>query len=168
VFEVIDDPQALAVVLEMAVLGHLLGQRAFAGVAKGRVAQVVGQGDRLGEVLVGPQRPGQRAGHLGHLQRVGQPRAEVVLLVRHEDLGLVVQPAERRAVDHPVAVALEARPVGVLLLRVRPRATVPLAGGLRAEPGALVLEEGVVHKDCQSQIANCKLKERNRRPFRAR
>jgi len=38
---------------------------------------------------------------------VGQAAAEVVALERGDDLGLVLQPAERGGVDDAVAVALE-------------------------------------------------------------
>jgi Holliday junction resolvasome RuvABC endonuclease subunit len=41
---------------------------------------------------------------------VGQAGAEQVALVVHEDLGLVFEPAEGRAMDDAVAVALELAP----------------------------------------------------------
>ena len=41
-----------------------LVERPFSGVAKGRVAQVMGQADGLGQVFVQPQRPGNGAGDL--------------------------------------------------------------------------------------------------------
>ena len=64
-----------------------------------------------------PSARGERAGDLRHLQRVGQAGAEVVALVGHEDLGLLLQPPERRAVDDPVAVAGEGRAGAALGLR---------------------------------------------------
>ena len=70
-----------------------------------------------------PQRTGDRAGDLRRLERVGEPRAVVVALGRHEDLGLVLEPPERLRVHDPVAVALERRPqpaVGLLAARARP------------------------------------------------
>ncbi len=88
---------------------HLHLQLVLAGVAERRMAEVVGQRDGLGEVGVEAQRRGQRAGDLRHLQRVGQAGAEVVALVGHEDLGLLLQPAEGRGVDDAVAVAGERR-----------------------------------------------------------
>ena len=77
--------------------------------AEGRVAQVVGQGNRLGQVLVEPQRPGDGAADGGHFNRVGQPGTEVVARAVEEHLRLVFQAAEGARVDDPRAVALETR-----------------------------------------------------------
>ena len=82
-------------------------QLLLAGVAERRMAEVVGQRDGLGEVGVEAERLGDRAGDLGHLQRMGQPGAEVIALVGDEDLGLFLQPTEGRGVDDAVAVAGE-------------------------------------------------------------
>ena len=68
----------------------------------------------LRQLLVQAQGPGHRAPDLRPLQAVGEARAVVVALVVHEDLGLVLEPAEGRAVDDAVAVALEARAQRVL------------------------------------------------------
>ena len=73
--------------------------------AERRVAEIVGERQRLGQVLVEPQRAGDRAGDLRHLEGMGQARAEMVALVIDEDLGLVLQPAEGGRVDDAVAVA---------------------------------------------------------------
>ena len=48
----IDDSQRLQVVLEAAELAHALVERVLAGMAERRVAEVVGEADRLDEVLV--------------------------------------------------------------------------------------------------------------------
>ena len=78
-------------------------------VAERCVAEVVAERDRLGQVLVQPQRAGDRARDLDDVQRVGEPDPVVVALRREEHLRLVLQPAERLGVHDPVAVALEAR-----------------------------------------------------------
>ena len=70
--------------------------------AERRVAEVVGERERLGQVLVEPERARQRPGDLGHFQGVGQPGAVVVALVEHEDLGLVLEPAEGGRMDDAV------------------------------------------------------------------
>ena len=101
------DAQRLGVVVEAAERRHAVVERVLAGMAEGRVAEVVRQRQRLGQVLVEPQRAGQRAGDLRHLDRVGQPRAVVVALVVDEDLRLVLQAAEGGGMDDAVAVALE-------------------------------------------------------------
>ena len=95
--------------VEAAEGPHQLVELALAGMAEGRVAEVMGQRQRLGQVLVEAQRPGDRAGDLRHLDRVGEPRAVVIALVIDEDLGLVLQPPEGLAMDDPVAVAGEGR-----------------------------------------------------------
>ena len=54
-----DDAQSVAVVVEAAVLGHAGVERVLAGMAEGRMAKVVAERDRFGEVVVEPQAPGQ-------------------------------------------------------------------------------------------------------------
>ena len=102
---------------------HLVVQHALAGVAEGRVAEVVGERDGFGEILVEPQRAGDRAGHLADFERVGQPGAEMLAVVAEEDLGLVLEAAERGGMDDAVAVALElrARRAGAGRQTARPR-----------------------------------------------
>jgi len=99
--------EGLDVVVKAAERLHPLFQLVLARMAERRVAEVVGQGHRLGEVRVQPHGRGDGAGDLRHLQRVGQPGAVVVALVGHENLGLFLQPPERRSVDDAVAVAGE-------------------------------------------------------------
>ena len=119
-FQPVHHPQALFIVLEAA--GAQGVQRPLPCVAERGVAQVVGQGHRLGQVLVEAQGPGDGPGDLGHLQRMGQPGAVEVPLRREKDLGLLLQPPERLAVDDPVPVPLVDRPEGVLGLGARPAA----------------------------------------------
>ena len=118
VLQRIDDAQALQVVLEAAMRGHAVVQRVLSGVAEGRVAQVVRQRDRLDQVLVQAQRPGDRTGELRHFERVREPRTEQVALVVQEDLRLVDQPTEGRGMDDAVAVALKVVAGGRGRLRV--------------------------------------------------
>ena len=77
-----DDAQRLGIVVEAAPWLHLVVERVLAGMAERRVAEIVDQRDRLGEILVAAQRARQGARDLRHLDRVGQPRAVVVALVR--------------------------------------------------------------------------------------
>ena len=72
-----------------------------------RVAEVVAQADRLGEVLVEAQGARHVARDAARLERVGQPGAVVVALGRDEHLGLVLEAPEGLGVHDPVAVALE-------------------------------------------------------------
>ena len=54
--------------------------------------------------------------HLGHLEGVGQAGA-LVISGMDDDLGLACQSPERRRVDDPVPIPLEAGPLGIRLLR---------------------------------------------------
>jgi hypothetical protein len=111
-------------VIEAAELGEARIERTLAGVAKRRVAEIVAERRALGEVLVEANRAGERACNLGHFQSVGQPGAEMIPFVKHEDLGLVGETAERGGVDNAVAIASKRAACG--------------AGGLRIEPAAAV------------------------------
>ena len=117
--EHLDHPQRVLVVLEAdpAALAQRRVESRLAGVAEGRVAEVVAEPDRLGQVLVEAERAGHRAGDPAGLERVRQPGPVVVAFGGDEDLGLVLEPAEGLGVDDPVAVALKRRPqraVGLL------------------------------------------------------
>ena len=81
-------PQALLIVLEAAGIDQI--ERPLAGVAEGRVAQIVPQADGLSQILVEAQRTRHGAGQTRDLQRMGQARAVVVALRLEEDLGLVL------------------------------------------------------------------------------
>ena len=93
--------------VEAAEVGEAGIERALAGMAERRMAEVVGERQRFREILVEAERAGQGAGDLGHFQRVGQPGAVMVALVEHEDLRLVLEPAERGRMDDPVGIAPE-------------------------------------------------------------
>src|ERR1044072_1307625 len=71
------------------------------------VAKVMGERQRLGEVLVQPERARQRPGDLGHFQGVAEARAVVVALMEHENLGLVLETAKGGRVDDPVGIPPE-------------------------------------------------------------
>ena len=97
----------MAVVVEPAVVGHAGVERVLAGVAERGVAEIVAERDRLGEVVVEPERAGERAGDLRDLDRMGEAGAEMVALVMDEHLGLVGEAAEGGRMDDAVPVALE-------------------------------------------------------------
>ena len=84
-------------------------QRILAAMAERRVAEVVGQAQRLGQILVEAQRPGHGPADLRDFDRMGQPDPEMVAVGRDEHLRLVAQAAEGDRMDDPVAVALEER-----------------------------------------------------------
>ncbi len=108
----------MLVVLEAgaAALAHGGVEGLLAGVAERWVAEIVADPDRLGQVLVQPQRPRHGAGDPAGLQGMGEAGAVMVALRRDEDLRLVLEAAERLGVDDAVAVALERRPQGAVRL----------------------------------------------------
>ncbi len=87
--------------------------------AERRMAEIVGERQRLGQVLVEAERARQRARDLRHFERVGEPRAVVIALVEDEDLRLVLEPAEGGRMDDAVAVAPEGVRVGARRLGVQ-------------------------------------------------
>jgi len=68
-------------VIEPALSGEQLRERVFAGVAERRMADVVAEGERLDEVFVEGEGPGERAGDARDFERVGEPAAVVVALL---------------------------------------------------------------------------------------
>jgi len=62
------------------------GERILGGVAPGPVTTVVSECDRFSERHVQPERPTDRSGDLGDLERMGQSSA-LVIVGKHEDLG---------------------------------------------------------------------------------
>ena len=91
-------------------------ERLLARVAERRMAHVVAEPDRLGEVFVQPQRPGDAACDPGRLERVRHAGAEVVAGRVDEDLRLALQPAERLRVEDSVAVSLKGRAQSTFVL----------------------------------------------------
>ena len=127
--QAVHHPQGLLIVAEAPL--HHPAQRPLSGVAKGGVAQIVGQGGGLGEVLVQPQRPGHAPGNSRHLQGVGHTGAVVVPLRLEEYLGLVHQPPKGLGVHHPVHIPLKTGAHGTGRDVHRP----PFGLGSQAGPG---------------------------------
>ena len=97
----------MGVVVEPAGVGERRGQRVLAGMAERRMAEVVGEAQRLGQILVEAERAGDGPADLRDFEAVGQADPEMVAVGSDEHLGLVAQAAEGDRVDDPVAVALE-------------------------------------------------------------
>ena len=111
-------------------------ERALARMAERRMAEIMRQRQRLGQVLVDAKRAGDGAGDLRHFEAMGQPRAVMIALVIDEHLGLVVQPAEGRGMEDAVAVARERRAGSGSAARVKPPAARPRIDGIRRQPRA--------------------------------
>jgi hypothetical protein len=106
--EVFADAQSVEVVVEAeAVLLQALVEGALAGMAEGRVADVVDEGEGLGEVFVQSEGGCDVAGDLYDFDGVSEAAAEVVTGAAGEDLRFACQAAEGAGLDDAVAVALE-------------------------------------------------------------
>jgi hypothetical protein len=119
-----------------AVLPERLVQHLLPDMPERRMTEVMAQPDRLGQVLVQPQRARNGARDEAGLERVSEPRPVVVALGRHEHLRLVLEPPESLRVHDPVAVALERRPHRAVRLRL---AAARRIGGGREVPQVLRL-----------------------------
>ncbi len=108
--------------------------------AERRVAEVVAERCRLGQILVEAQRASHAAGDAAYLERVCQPRAEMIALRSDEDLCLLLEAAKGLAVDDAVPVALERRSQRtVLVIRLGPPPRLVRAHGERRQRGCLDL-----------------------------
>src|SRR5262247_4765583 len=113
-------PQRLRIVIEAAASGEAAVERALAGMAKRRMAEVVGERQRLPQILVEPERARERACNLRDLQRMGQTGAKMIAFMKDEDLGLVREPPESARMDDAVAIAAEDVTGRTHRLRVEP------------------------------------------------
>ena len=137
VLEHVDYTEALLVVVEAA--GDEIVEHALAGVTERRVPQIVAERDRLGELLVEPEHLGDAARDLRHLERVRQAGPIVIPGRREEHLRLVLEAAERLAVDDAIAVTLEGRADRIFRLRADAPTAVGALGRLWREDVAFAL-----------------------------
>jgi hypothetical protein len=126
-FEVLHDAKRMQVVIKAAAVGaHQFVEFSFAGMAEGRVTDVVHEGERLYEFRVDAQGGGHCPGNLSDFERVGQPIAKVVGKARAEDLSFGFETPESAGMDDAVAVARVFAAV-----RMRRFRKPPAAGGCR-------------------------------------
>jgi hypothetical protein len=101
------------VVLKKRVKGFL------AGMAEGRMAEIVGKGDGFTEVFIEPQSPGEGPGVLGYFQRVGQARPVKISFVDQKNLCFVLKILKYLRVKNPVPVPLKTGAIVVGLVAVQ-------------------------------------------------
>ena len=134
-------------------------ERLFAGVTEGRMADVVDQGERLGQIRIQAQGRGHGARDLRHFKRVREAAAEVVsggiAGQAGEDLRFAGQAAKGARVQNARAVPGKWSAVGMRRLGVRAKAkfTVPADGNFRRE---LSRRTGFQVHDVLWQIAGCR------------
>ncbi len=118
--EVLDDAQGVKIVVEAeAVLLEAAVESALAGVAEGRMADVVDKGECFGEVFVQREGFSDLTGDLGDFHGVCEARTEVVGSARGEDLRFACEAAEGSRLDDSLAISLEGR-----TLRMRRRGVI--------------------------------------------
>ena len=122
--------QRLGIVIEAAECRQAGIERAFSGMAEWRMPQVVGERERLGQILVEPQPPGQRARDLRNLERMGKPCPIVIALVKNENLGLVLEAPERGGMDDAVAIAPKGAAACAWRLGIKPTAACLRVAGI--------------------------------------
>jgi hypothetical protein len=120
-------------VLESSIRLHEAVEDTFAGMSEGRVAEVVRKRYRLAEILVEAERAAERTGDLRGFDRMRQACSVVVAFMVDENLGLVLEPAKRRAVNDAIAIALERQAEAVLGLGVHPPLRVGATGCVRGQ-----------------------------------
>jgi hypothetical protein len=94
-------------VIEPAEPPHRGIEGALARMAERRMAEIMGERDRFGQIFVEAKRARQRAGDLRDFEGMGQTSPVVVALGGEEDLRLALESAESGRVDDPVAITLE-------------------------------------------------------------
>jgi len=113
-FELLDDAQRLKIVIERRAAGaHQLVQHFFSGMAEGRMADVVSEGENFGKLGIETESGGDGAGDLRNFERVRQAIAEVIGVANGEDLGFGFEAAESAGVDDAVAIAGKFAAIGM-------------------------------------------------------
>lgn len=114
-----DDAQRLEIVIEArAVSAHQLVERAFSGVAKGGMADIVNERECFGEFRIEAQSGGNRAGDLRNFESMREAIAKVVGVTDGEDLSLGFEAAESAGMNDAVAIACIHAAIGMRRFRI--------------------------------------------------
>ena len=84
------NPQRLRIMINPAEGLHQNIERVFACVAKRGMTKIMSQRDRFGQFGIKPQNTRNCAGHLGHLDGMGQAGSKIIPLMFDENLRLVL------------------------------------------------------------------------------
>jgi len=106
--------------LEASERFHAAIQRILTRMAKRRVAQIVGEADRLDKLLVETEHDGNGPADLRDFEGMRQAGAVVIAFVIDEDLGLVYEPAKGGRVNDAIAVTLKFAAIRVRGLGMNP------------------------------------------------
>lgn len=131
--ELIDDPQRLKIVFEPPEFTHTGIQRFLAGVAEGRMTQIMSETDGLHEILVEAHGASDGSRDLCDLQRMRQPRPIKVAFVIDENLGLIHEATKRGGMNDSIAVALKLATIRGRRLGMTAALGIGRADGIRSE-----------------------------------
>ncbi len=118
--------------IKAAVVFHELVEYAFAFVAEGAVAEIVGKADTFGKIFVGAEGAGEGTTDGGHLHGMGEAGAEVIGDAVDEDLRLIFKATEAATMEDAVAVAGKTGSGSVGCLGVMPTKGFGAEGGIGA------------------------------------
>lgn len=129
-----DDPMRLDVVFKRSsVFFYPPVECLFAGVAEGRMAEVMTERDAFGEIFIESERPCEVAADLGDFHGVGEARTHVVVRSRHKHLRLPLQSSKSLRVNDAITVALKGEAGLILWFRVDPAENAFMGDGVGGE-----------------------------------
>jgi hypothetical protein len=106
------------VVKEISVLAHCDVVCFFAGMAEGRMTNIMNQSQGLDQIDVQAKLSRDGSGDLRDLNGVSQTIAKVIRVAAGKDLGFCLKTAERSGVNDAIPVALKVVAVGMLRLGI--------------------------------------------------
>jgi len=119
--ELFNDVKRMQIVIEpVAVRSHEFVKLAFAGVPERWMPDVMHQSQRLGQIGIQSEGPGDNSRDLGHFEGMRKTIAKMIGIARGEDLRFCFQTPECPRVDDTVAIPRVNIPVGVRRLGITP------------------------------------------------
>ena len=132
-----DDVERVQIVIEaLAEFAHAQVELLFAGVAEGRMADVVDERERFGEIGVEAESGGDGAGDLRDFEGVSEAVAKMVGEASSENLRFGFEPAEGSRMDHAIAVARVGIAIRMWWFRIAAAARVAHVHGVFSEHGS--------------------------------
>src|SRR5450755_1087509 len=139
--EILHDAERMQIVVEeQAVLAHGSVESFFSGVSEWRMANIVNQRERFGEIGAEVERSSDGARDLCDFQAVSETVAEVVGIAPRENLRLGFETAKGAGMNHTIAVALKVVAVGMLRLGEAASAGVLDVHGVAGQHGKSLAE----------------------------
>jgi hypothetical protein len=119
-FQQFDDTETLLIVIKSPVLLHESVERSLAGMTKGRMAEIVCEGDSLRKILVESEGASHCPANRGHLNGMSETGPIMIARAIEKNLGLPIQTTEGGPVNDTVAIPLIAGAEGMFRFRTQP------------------------------------------------